>query len=181
MPVVGFRKTLNCIANCSLKSTSWVMIVLLLGTFPEAPLQGMFGYRDTFMSLCMPPAAPTGLAQSMDRLLGLSLSPSLPILTPSAALCSWPLCQYLGHWKEMSSRKGCIHWWSHPAYTRWINDSTHDDPEEYFLAIATRWLIHYTVKPEEHISRPVSSTSRGLEFMSQESPSFYKNWALVHS
>lgn len=82
MPVVGFRKTLDCTAYYSLNSMSCIMTILLLAGFLEAPLQGTSGYRDTFMSLYMPPGAPTGIAQSMDSLLGLSLSSSLPILPP---------------------------------------------------------------------------------------------------
>lgn len=41
---------------------------------PKALLQ------DNFMPLYMPPSAPTAIAQSMDNVLNLSLSPSLQIL-----------------------------------------------------------------------------------------------------
>lgn len=62
------------------------MTILLLVGFPEAPLQGVSGYRDMFTYFYMPPGAPTCIAQNMDNLLGLSLSPSLQIL-PSQHLC----------------------------------------------------------------------------------------------
>lgn len=61
------------------------MTILLVAGFPEATIQGISGHRDTFMSLFMLPGASTGIAQSMDNPLGLSLSPSLPILPPWAA------------------------------------------------------------------------------------------------
>lgn len=80
--------------------------MLLYAGCSEAPVQRISGYRDTFMSLYMPPSALTGRAKGMDSLSGLSL-PSLSMLPPGAAPGNHASTCGIGrdgHWKSMVNK-----------------------------------------------------------------------------
>lgn len=83
------------------------MTTLLYAGCPEAPIQGISGYREAFMSFYMPPSALTGRARGMDSIPGLSL-PKLPyqcclkeqlLATTQASVAL----------EEMGIGKGCIY------------------------------------------------------------------------
>lgn len=117
MPVVCFRKGLIVLLTTQIKIYALNYDFFLSGRVSQSSLQGRAGYRDTSVSLC----ASRGSHSCSLKHGKILLDSNFSFLTNPN---SWPLCQNLWHWKKMSSRKCCVHWWSQPSGARWIKKSS---------------------------------------------------------